>query len=226
MISGLLLSLLIAADADPGTALAQRVHEAAGGRKLREVAELRFNFVVMVDGEKKSDVRHRWDLRGSRDRVTWTDRQGVSRDVIVDLTKKPEGEASDEAKAYARWINDSYWLILPLKRLDPGVIRTREDDRPWNGKTYQILRLEFQKVGLTPGDRYWLFIDPKTARIERWEMVLEGQKPPAEGFSFEEYQAVGPLALALDHVSDDKKKHIKLESVEALTAVEAKDFVK
>src|SRR6185436_20813973 len=127
---------------------------------------------------------------------------------------------------YARWINDSYWLMLPLKLLDPGVVRTREEDRPWNGKTYQVLRLEFQKVGLTPGDRYWLFIDPKTARIERWEMVLEGQKPPAEGFAFVDYQPIGPLALPLDHVSDDQKEHIKLEGVEALTAVDPQDFAK
>src|SRR5262245_32612530 len=103
MISSLLLlSCLVGAEPDPGTLLAQRMHEAAGGSKLQDVAELRFSFVVTVDGEKKADVRHRWDLRGSRDRVSWTDKKGVSRDVIVGLMNKPSGpEDGDDAKAYA-----------------------------------------------------------------------------------------------------------------------------
>lgn len=217
--------------------LALAAFRAAGGDKLGDVAELEFHFVVYDGDTKKSDVHHRWDLRGKRDRVTWKDREGVERDGVIDLeTKKARGtvggkpEADPGAKGnlaerlYGRWVNDTYWLILPLKVLDPGVHREHEGTREHGGKKYEILRLTFDHVGLTPGDTYWLFVEPATKRIERWEMVLEGDKPPPAGFSFEAHQKLGPLELALDHRSDDGKRRIAFEGVTAYGTVNAAHF--
>jgi hypothetical protein len=88
-----------------------------------------------------------------------------------------------------------------------------------------VLGLAFEGVGLTPGDRYSLFIDPETHRIARWEMQLEGQSGPPRGTSFIDYASVGPLTLSLDHVNDDGTRHIRFEGVEALDRVAASDFV-
>jgi hypothetical protein len=204
---------------DAASRLAQRVHESAGGSKLDQVAELRFTFVVM-DGDKKLfEAAHKWDRLHARDRVAWTDKTGTHRDVVVDLAS----HAADDP-GYARWVNDSYWLMLPLKLLDPGVHRKLEDQRDWRGKKYDVLRLSFDHVGLTPGDMYWLYVDPTSARIERWEMKLEGQKEPPHGNDFSKHTAIGPLTLALDHVMDDGKKRIVFEGVESLNAVVASDF--
>jgi hypothetical protein len=198
--------------------LATRVRAAAGGDRLAEVAQIDFTFVV-YDGEKRIfEAKHRWDLRGARDRATWTDREGVARDVVVDLKTR-----SDE-KAYARWVNDSYWLMLPLKLLDPGVVRTLEAPRVIEGRRCEVMRLSFDRVGLTPGDVYWLFIDPATDRIVRWEMVLEGQAPPPKVTSFEDYRAIGPLLLAHDHKNDDGQKRIVFEDTRALTDVDESAF--
>jgi hypothetical protein len=230
------LTAMVLASVDPATQLAQRVYERAGGPSLKKVAELRFSFVVYKKTEKVMEAVHRWDLRHSRDRVTWKDRKGVERDAVVDLKtraakgtldKKPPSEADAKElgeKTYARWVNDSYWLMLPLKLLDPGVHRALEEKREHAGKQYDILKLSFDHVGLTPGDQYWLFIDPDTNEIARWTMQLEGEKGPPEGNSFADYRAVGPLRLALDHVTDDGAERIALENVEALEAVNAEDF--
>jgi len=125
-----------------------------------------------------ADAFHRWDPRGARDYVTWTE-DGHAYDVIVDLRARTAtgtldgaaltGPASQEAgaKAYERWVNDAYWLLLPLKLLDPGVTVTLEPAREHAGKQLEVLALQFAQVGLTPGDRYWLYVDPQTARIER-----------------------------------------------------------
>lgn len=203
---------------DPATALARRVHAAAGGERLSQVAEIDFDFVVEADGQRKLTAHHRWDLVNNSDHVRWTDRQGVAHDVIVHLATRTATAGAEEAKAgYARWVNDSYWLVLPLKLLDPGVVRTLEAPRSYQGKSYQVLRLSFEHVGLTPGDVYWLFIDPESARIERWEMLLEGDQPPAEGTSWEDHRPLGPLVLAHDHVTDDGKRHIRFEATRVLT---------
>ena len=167
--------------------------------------------------------------------MTWNDGEHHY-DVVVDLETRTatgtldgaavtgESAQSAGAAAYERWVNDSYWLLLPLKLLDPGVRRTQEPARERDGRSFEILSLEFDHVGLTPGDHYWLYIDPATGRITRWDMVLEGQTEPPRAISFEGYQAVGPLMLALDHVTDDGKRHVLFEDVEALHEVDARDF--
>src|SRR5688572_26815841 len=68
----------------PADMLARRVAEAAGAERWGEVAELRFRFVVTADGARRADVAHRWDVRGQRDRVSWTE-EGHTYDVVVDL---------------------------------------------------------------------------------------------------------------------------------------------
>jgi hypothetical protein len=235
-----IFALLLAGCAAPprdADAVARAVYLAAGGDRLDQVAELEFHFVVWDGETKKLDAHHRWDLRAGRDRVTWTDKEGVARDAIVDLaTRGASGTiagapAADEAakaslgeKAYARWVNDSYWLILPLKLFDPGVKRTLEAPREIDGKRLEVLKLEFAGVGLTPGDQYWLLIDPATSKIVRWEMVLQGQTPPPRATSFEDYRAIGPLHLALDHKNEDGKLRIAFEGVKAMPAVDPAHF--
>jgi hypothetical protein len=220
----------------PARALARRVAEAAGLARLGEVAELRFTFVVERGGERAFVASHVWDLRAGRDRVRWTD-EGRAWDVVVDLRARTAAGTVDgapiaaadtaaaAAQAYERWVNDAYWLVLPLKLLDAGVQLAVEAPRVHEGRPHEVLALSFSGVGLTPGDRYWLLVDPETHRIARWEMVLEGQSPPPRGTSFIAYEALGPLTLALDHVNDDGTRHIRFEGVEALGRVVESDFV-
>lgn len=215
--------------------LATKVFEAHGGKAFDEVAELRFRFVVERDGKRAFEAMHRWDLRNSRDRVTWTDRDGRKLDAVVDLRDRSAPKGTIDGKSasaggleelaqngYARWVNDSYWLIMPLKLSDPGVSLKRGQPRKHDGKTYEILELSFQQVGLTPGDRYSIFIDPQTHLVTRWEMRLEGREDQPRQVSWENHHKVGPLTLALDHVSDGS--NVRFEDVEALKEVRAEDF--
>jgi hypothetical protein len=219
---------------DPARALAEKVFAAAGGNRLGEVAELTFRFVVL-DGDKRIfEALHRWDLKGWRDRVTFTDRKGVRYDIVVDLKTKAARGTKDGApaagadleelskKAYARWVNDAYWLAMPLKLLDRGVNLTAEAPRDYEGKRYEILKLSFGQVGLTPGDNYWLFIDPETYRVVRWEMLLQGDSPPPQGVSWQDYRAVGPLWLAHDHVEAGGR--VVFEDTAASATVNEADF--
>jgi hypothetical protein len=212
--------------ATPGEALARAVFDAAGGAHLAEVGCLRFHFVVVRDGAVAADIAHAWDLRAARDHVTWTE-DGHAVDLVEDLAARTTlsatvdgatatrfGEEELASVGYERWVNDTYWLLVPLKVLDPGVHVAREPDR--DGK--EVLHLSFEHVGLTPGDQYWLLVDPASHHVTGWEMQLEGEQPPPRAMSFDAHTQVGPLVLALSHANHEGTRVVRLDDVHATPA--------
>lgn len=221
----------------PAGRLAHQVWRAAGGERLGEVAQLDFRFVVVEGDARVVDAMHRWDRRRDRDRVTWTARDGTRFDAIVDLRARAacgaingaaaRGEALRELseKAYQRWVNDSYWLAMPLKLLDPGVRVAEEPPREIDGRPHRVLVLSFGNVGLTPRDRYWVYVDPESGRVTRWDMLLEGQAPPPKTATWEDHRRVGPLVLAHDHATGEGgTRHVRFEDTAAHAEVRPDDF--
>ena len=94
--------------------LAKEVWKASGGENWPKVKELRFTFIVEQDGKQLASAEHHWNVAAGTDRVKWK-----GKDVTVNLAAPAQDE--DGKAAYARWVNDSYWLLAPLKVLDPGV---------------------------------------------------------------------------------------------------------
>jgi hypothetical protein len=89
----------------------------------------------------------------------------------VDSTQKDELIK----RAYQRFINDSYWLLMPVKMFDPGVTRTYEADS--SGGDMEVIRLSFADVGLTPGDQYWVYVDKESGRVDHWAFRLQHHPP-------------------------------------------------
>lgn len=76
-------------------------------------------------------------------------------------------------RAYSAHINDVYWLLAPTKWFDPGVQRVYEPDS--SDSRLEVFRVSFGEVGLTPGDRYWIYVDTKQERVEGWKFILQHQ---------------------------------------------------
>jgi Family of unknown function (DUF6503) len=114
--------------------------------------------------------------------------------------QKAEGEKAQELlkEAYGSWVNDTYWLIMPYKIQDPGVNLSYAGEETIDGKTYDKLALSFGNVGLTPGDRYWAYINRDTGLMDRWAFILEDM--PKEGppmtWTWEGWQKYGNVMLA------------------------------
>jgi hypothetical protein len=72
-------------------------------------------------------------------------------------------------RAYKILINDSYWLVAPFKLKDPGVnlsyLGTAKDSA--NDECY-MLQLTFNNVGVTPENKYHVWIDRKTYLMTQW----------------------------------------------------------
>ncbi len=185
--------------------LAKDVWKASGGQSWSNAKRLRFTFVVEQDGNRLASAEHDWDVLAGTDHVKWKDK-----DVTVTLAAPAEDEASEGA--YARWTNDSYWLLAPLKVLDPGVKLAYEGAKEMDGVSCETLRMSFEQVGLTPGDQYILYVDPQTKLVRSWD-YSSGAEPMMHG-TWEKYQTFGGLQLAMEHNFDGKM--IRFENVEVI----------
>src|SRR2546430_11847689 len=126
--------------------------KASGGDNWSKVKEIDFNFVVEQEGKQLFSAAHRWNVAAMTDAVKWKDKEGKDHDVTANLSK-PAAEG-EEKTAFARWVNDSYWLLAPLKIRDAGVKveagRAKEFKRPRVGKS----KLGFCKGGVKATERY------------------------------------------------------------------------
>ena len=67
------------------------------------------------------------------------------------------------------WINDSYWLVMPYKLKDSGVtLKYIREDTTQGGLECDVLQLTFQEVGVTPDNRYEVWVDKETSLVRQW----------------------------------------------------------
>ncbi|MDX1438343.1 MAG: hypothetical protein R3284_00425 [Rubricoccaceae bacterium] len=169
--------------------LAHKIEQFAGGRAaFASVPVLRFDWRIENEGQTSFRASHLWDRRNGVHRVEYDvgpDSQLVAVFSVNDFDmEQPRGQvfvngvSADStstslllAEAYERFINDSYWLLAPFKLFDDGVHRTMTPDS--SDTDSSVLRLTFENVGLTPGDRYWIRAD-SSGRVMSWSYQLEG----------------------------------------------------
>ena len=225
-----------ASGSDPrAIAIADQVMAALGGKKeWGAVRGLRWSFGSMLGDSVRSERRHAWDKQTGWHRVDGVNRQGESYTLIHTLGDSTSGMAwvngnridGDSLakltqRANALWVNDAYWMLMPYKLRDPGVKLAYAGDTTMAGKTFDRLALSFEHVGLTPGDHYWVFVNRANHRVEYWEMVLEGDEPPAVGFTWEAWEQHDGLWFPTAHRRDSTNVFTrKVEIVRSFTPTE------
>jgi hypothetical protein len=203
-----------AQDAPSANSVADRVMKALGGQEAWDNTRyLRFSFA----GRRT----HWWDKWTGRHRIEGQNREGQKYVVLENINtkegtaylegRKAEGEKAAELlkNAYGAWINDTYWLLMPYKLRDPGVNLSYAGEETIDGKTYDKLALSFANVGLTPGDRYWAYINRDTGLMDRWAFILQDmpKEGPPSAWLWEGWQTHGSIMLAphRSQVGGDRK---------------------
>ncbi len=192
-----------AQDAPSAKTLADKVLQSLGGKEAWDNTR----YIHFTFAGRRS---HWWDKWTGRHRVEGQTQAGERYVVLENVNtkegtaylngQKAEGEKAQEMlkNAYGAWINDTYWLVMPYKLQDPGVNLTYDGQETIDGKTYDKLALSFGNVGLTPGDRYWAYINRDTGLMDRWAFIL--QDMPREGppsvWSWTGWQKHGKIMLA------------------------------
>ena len=197
-------------------AVAEQVMTSLGGESAWDkVTGLRWTFGAMVGDSVRSSRRHAWDKVTGQHRVEGVNRLGQHFCIIHTLGDTTNGMAWMDGtriegdslhklikRGYAMWVNDSYWMLMPYKLRDPGVTLHDAGDTTMAGTTYDRIALTFHDVGLTPGDHYWVFVNRANHRVERWAMVLQGDQPPPEAYTWEGWEQHDGLWFPTAHRRD------------------------
>jgi hypothetical protein len=204
-----------AAGPDPkASALAGQVMDALGGEKAWAATRyIRFDWAVERGGKTVVRRSHTWDKYTGAYRLEGTTKDGKAYTVVMNLNTRDgkavqggqplEGDALKKQleSAYEAWVNDTYWLIMPYKMKDPGVVLAMDGEEKGADGEWDKLRLSFEGVGLTPKDRYWAYVNRKTRLVDRWDFVLQGEKGPPSTFLWKGWKKYGNVMLADDRVS-------------------------
>jgi hypothetical protein len=223
---GLMDNSLAQSHDEAGRALATKVMDALGGlQNWESTPAIAFDFVVESEGQEVTRRSHVWKRATSGYTVSWKDgKDGKAyRLEFSDIYQKKGQAWIDEQtppdstrlqlleRGYGVFINDTYWMIMPFKLLDPGVKLQELPAENKNGVDYRVLHVSFENVGLTPGDQYWLYIDPNNYRIHSWRYKLESGRE--SGHLWEDYQQFGQVMISRRRVAEDGKRVIRFDRV-------------
>ena len=216
-----------------------KIWKAVGGKsKLDKSRYFQFDFAVERDGKASIPRRHIWDRYTGDYRLETVDDTGKKTVALFNVNSKAGNVYVDGVlqrdttadnlikKAYAAFINDTYWLMAPLKLQDDGVNTQLQANETVDGKTCNVLHINFDKVGLTPGDQYWLYVNGKTGEIIRWKFLLQTQTKESV-FNWSPYLDLGNgLKLSTKKTNIDGQTTIYFPVAKILKKVDKDIFLK
>jgi len=143
---------------------------------------------------------------------------------------QPDSLAKYLQKGKEAWINDSYWLVMPFKLKDSGVtLKYLGEEKLPTGPDTDVLQLTYQNVGVTPENKYKVYVDKKSHLVTQWAYYEKAQDPvPAFVMPWLNYQTYGQIKLSGDRGQAKLTDIQVLEQVPetAFTSFEPVDFVK
>ena len=235
----LLISICGAAYGQTADDVARRAIDVLAGPAWEKARYLSFAFNVERDGKIAASFPQAWDRFTGDYRVSGKNREGKEYLVIMNVNTKSGkawlgGEEVADPKdlletGYRRFINDTFWLLMGFKAFDPGVTREYAGERTTPcGTTQQGVRFSFDKVGLTPGDVYWMWINKDTGLVEQWDMRLQGTKPEDEASSvlFQDYRRFGGLLISTRRQFKGRNQFIRLDDIVVSESVPESAFTK
>lgn len=179
--------------------IADQVMEAMGGRQAwDETNIISWSFFGRRDllWDKQND-RVRIEIPSAElvlisDLATNTGKAYGSGEEITD----PDSLASLMEDARGIWINDSYWLVMPFKLKDSGVtLRHLRTDSLETGMA-DVLELTFSEVGVTPDNKYEVWVDQETHLVCQWAYFGKYDDPePVITTPWDDYQTYGNILL-------------------------------
>ncbi|WP_242926459.1 hypothetical protein [Pontibacter vulgaris] len=178
--------------------LAQQIMKQMGGRKNWDNTRyLAWTFKDQYQIWDKHQNKFRWENDSLVAIINTQTKEGkvyvAGREV-----QNPEETLKLRERAYAMFINNSYWLVMPFKLLDPGVNLTYiGEGKTTSGAPADVLEMTFEKVGLTPQNKYKLWVDKEQKLITQWAFYRNAtDTKPTFTRRWADYKLYGNIKLA------------------------------
>jgi hypothetical protein len=133
---------------------------------------------------------------------------------------QPDSLAKYLQQGKEAWINDSYWLVMPFKLKDSGVtLKYLGEEKLATGPETDVLQLTYQNVGVTPENKYKVYVDKKSHLVAQWAYYQKAQDSiPAFTMPWLDYQTYGKIKLSGD------RGQAKLTDIQVLEQVPESAF--
>jgi len=195
--------------------LADKVMDAMGGRQAWDTTRyIGWNFF----GRRT----HMWDKVEDRVRI---DIPADTLSMIINLktkggSAKKGGELVTDLEdltkilnsGYNSWINDSYWLVMPFKLKDDGVtLKSLGEGTTTLDKSADVLQITFDGVGVTPQNKYEIYVDKETHLVTQWDFFPASSDTSARFQSpWPNYKQYGDLLLSGGQIAGNKLSDIQV----------------
>lgn len=166
-----------------------------------EAVEIADQVMIAMGGRSAWDATRyvAWDFFGAR-KLIWDKHNGDVRIDFPDSTiylvnvndgsgkvhkhgveiTHPDSLAKELDRGKRIWINDSYWLVMPFKLKDSGVtLKYIGSDTTQAGNPSRVLELTFNEVGVTPQNKYLVYIDSITHLVNQWAFYRKADQDSA-----------------------------------------------
>ena len=190
IVSVALIIFATSVQAQDARGLITKVVDANGGVKaLRKLKDVSFDYTFKVPANNIVDVsEERYIFNGEVSFGEYTKRQVYALPQLegthtqfFDGTKtismingKIITEQQPAYIGHALRKTNYYWFAMMFKLLDPGVNHKQLADRKVNGTTYKIVEMTFGENVGESDDKYLLYINPNTYRIDQFLYTAKG----------------------------------------------------
>ena len=186
--------------------IVDQIESAMGGRKAYDAIQtLEWNFVgrKLYWNKWTGDVR----VENPKDNqvvlvnINTMKGQAFENGILITDTDKSTA-LLQRAKEW--WINDSYWLVMPWKLKDTGVnLSYVKEDKLEDGKDAIILQMTFDGVGVTPENKYWVYVEKDTKLIKQWAFYKNfNDENPAFLKPWSDYKEVAKVLFSYDRMNE------------------------
>lgn len=185
-----LISFVTTVHAQDAKGLITKVVEANGGiDALHKLKDVSFDYTFKIEEKNVVDVsKERYIFDGEVSYAQYTERQVYAlpqmsgthtqffngKNTVSELDGKIIIEQQPAYIGHTLRKTNYYWFAMMFKLLDPGVNHKMLETRNVNGITYKIVEMTFGENVGEASDKFVLYINPKTYRIDQFLFTAKG----------------------------------------------------
>ena len=183
--------------------IAEQTAKAYGLDAFGQVEAIRFTFNADLPGGVKWS--RAWEWHPKTDTVSYEGKDKDGKPVKATYPRAQLGNQSDTVKndIDPAFINDLYWLLLPLHLVwDGGATVTADGMQKMplgNGTAEHVVMKYPSEGGYAPGDTWEFFIGPDKRVAEIVYRRGGPKKPGIVMATFADHKKFGPLVISTDH---------------------------